>query len=414
MIQILKQILVFLQVGILYLFYKCNYIPFYIFVKNVSTKLTNLSYYYIKIFQWQLQDTYMNDNELDEFFTNFTNNVPYNNSQINRQLIFDIILFARQNNYELTIENHFLPVNSGTIALVWKGKLNNKNVAIKIIRNNIINEIKHCVNTTCFLIDLIRFVSFGYFDNTSFINIIRENESKLLEQCNFSNEAENIDLFYNIYKNSDTIVIPKVYREFTEYNNTVLIMDFIDGKHANQLTNEEKIKFAPVYNFFYNDSIFAKNICHSDLHIGNVVFIKTADNIYKIGIYDFGLVYKLTKQESKKLFKLLTMLSNKNRRGIIETLVDFSMASENKEKRDLLVECLLTKDIFFENISIDFKQINIIFKEGFKHNLLVNKNSSAILLSFISSIYLSKIFADNKSIAKTFKNYLYSDTIKCD
>jgi predicted unusual protein kinase regulating ubiquinone biosynthesis (AarF/ABC1/UbiB family) len=221
-------------------------------------------------------------------------------------------------------------------------------------------------------------------------------------------------LFYNCYKNSDNIVIPNVYQYFTNYNNNVIVMDFIEGLNASQLTNEDKIKFAPVYNFFYNDSIFVKHICHSDLHIGNVIFIKTSDNEYKIGLYDFGLIYKLTKQESKKLFKLLTMLSNNNRRGVIETLVDFSLLSNNKDKQLFLVESLLTKDIFLHDKPMDFHEINIIFQEGYKHNLQINKNTSAILLSFISSLYLSKIFADNKSITKTFKNFLYNDTIICN
>lgn len=408
-----KQLLVFTQIGILYILYKLNYISFHFFVKNTCIKLTSLSYYYIKIFQWQIQDKYLNDNELDEFFKTYTNHVPYHNNQIDYNLLNNIILYAKQNNDKLTILNDFQPINSGTIALVWKGTLNGNQVAIKIIRNDIENEITHCVNVTCFLLNLINFFTFNLFNDSS-SNIIRENETNLLEQCNFHNEVQNIKLFYNFYKDSDTIVIPNVYQYFTDYSKKIIIMDFIEGLNASELTNEDKTKFAPVYNFFYNDSIFVKNICHSDLHIGNVVFIKTSDNDYKIGIYDFGLIYKLTKQESKKLFKFLTMLTNNNRRGVIETLVDFSLLSTNKDKQNLLVECLLTKDIFLEGRPMDFQEINIIFQEGYKHNLKINKNTSAILLSFISSIYLSKIFADNKSITKTFKNFLYNDTIICN
>ena len=275
--QFFKQLLVFTQIGILYILYKLNYISFHFFVKNTCIKLTNLSYYYIKIFQWQIQDKYLNDNELDDFFKKYTNHVPYNNSQIDYTLLNNIILYAQQNNDKLTILNDFQPINSGTIALVWKGTLNGKQVAIKIIRNNIVNEIKHCVKVTCFLLNLINFLTFNLFNDSS-ANIIKENENKLLEQCNFINEVDNIILFYNFYKDSDIIVIPNVYQYFTNYNNKIIIMDFIEGLNASELTNQDKTKFAPIYNFFYNDSIFVKNICHSDLHIGNVVFIKTKNN----------------------------------------------------------------------------------------------------------------------------------------
>jgi len=408
-----KQLIIFSQIGILYFLYKFNYISFNYFVKNTCIKLTNLSHYYIKIFQWQIQDKYLNNEELDDFFKTFTNNVPYSSKQIDYTLLNNIMLVAQQNNDKLTILNQLQPINSGTIALVWKGILNEQPVAIKIIRNNIENEIKQCVNITCFLVYLINFFTFNLFNDSS-TNVIKENLDKLLEQCNFHNEVENINIFYNYYKHSDNIIIPKVYHYFTQFNNKVIVMDFIQGLNATQLTNQDKNKFAPIYNFFYNDSIFVKNICHSDLHIGNIVFIKTSEEKYKIGIYDFGLIHKLTKQDSKKLFKFLTMLTNNNRKGVIETLVEFSIIYDNSDKKILLVNSLLNKHIFLENKSADFQEINIIFQEAYKHNLTINKNTSAILLSFISSLYLSKIFADNKSITKTFKNFLYNDTIACN
>ncbi len=411
---IIQQIFTFFQISYFYLLYKLNFISFHNFVKFTCIKLTKLSYYYIKIFQWQMQDKYLIDNELDDFFRQFTNNVPYNNTQINYQLLQDIITFS---NDQLTIHNDLQPINSGTIALVWKGTYNGQQVAIKIIRDGVENEIKQCIQISCFFIYIFNLLV-NFNNNNSYTFFIKENESNLLEQCNFNIEAQNIETFYNLYSNSSSIVIPKVYKEFTKFNSQVIVMDFIDGFSADKLTNENKPKFASIYNFFYNDSIFVKNICHSDLHIGNIVFIEDIDlngiTNYKIGIYDFGLIYKLTKQESKKLFKILTMLNNNNRKGIIETLVDFSLITDDTNKRQLLIESSMKLPIFMKDVPIDFNQINIMFKEAFKHNLMVNKNSSFILLSFLSSIYLSKIFAINKSVTQTFKHFLYSDTIKCD
>lgn len=405
---LIKQICIFLQVLTYYFYYKLNIISFHSFIKNSCIELTKLSYYYIKIFQWQIQDRYLNDSTLDDFFKQFTNNVPYNNNHIDTNLLKSLTQFYPQ----LHIPN-LQPSNSGTIALIWKGKLNNKDVAIKIIRKNITQEIQECINITCFLLKIYNFITFNFYNNSN-INIIKQNEIKLLEQCNFNSEINNLQIFYKAYQNDNQIIIPNVYPEFTHFNNNVIVMDFIQGISAYELTNEDKQLFAPIFNFFYNDSLFVKNLCHSDLHIGNITFIKSSDNSYKIGLYDFGLIYQLTKIESKQLFKLLTMLINKNRLGTIKTLVDFSLVTNHPNEKENLINNLLNLPIFLEHQPFDFTQLNIIFKESYKYNIQINTNSASILLAFMSSLYLSKIFADDKSVTKTFKNFLFNDIISCN
>jgi len=407
--QIIKHISIFIQLLFFYSLYKLKYVDFNWLIKNSCIKLTKLSYYYIKILQWQLQNKYLSDSDLEDFFKKYTDNVPFSDENIDYKLLDDLELYASNNGYKLNIINRN-PIGSGTVAIIWKGYLNDNPIAIKILRKNIENEIKNCFNVI-FILSLF----YNCFRFRQFYQAIKDNQENMLEQCNFNNEVNNIDLFYNIYKNSELVVIPQVYKEFTNNYKNVIIMDFIDGYKFNQLTNEDKQQFAKAYNYFYNDSIYIKQICHGDLHVGNVVFIKTADNQYKIGVYDFGLVYKLTKLEATLFCKYMIMMINNDKKGIIEALIGFAFVNNDNEKKMKCINILLEKNIFIKGKTSGFNDVSEIFKEALKCNFkITNKNSFAILLSITSSLYLSTNFGINGSIANTFNNFLIDDTIRCD
>src|SRR5437879_3710666 len=91
-----------------------------------------ISYFviYVKIFQWMnvKKPGYFNEIIFD-YLKELVNNVPYTKYDIKD----DVITNLEENGFKIDK----IPINSGTISLVYVGYLNNEKYAIKIKRTNI-------------------------------------------------------------------------------------------------------------------------------------------------------------------------------------------------------------------------------------------------------------------------------------
>ena len=114
-----------------------------------------------------------------------------------------IWIYAKNQN--VIIENN--PINSGTIAIVFKGQYDNKNIIIKLKRKNINNILKNSISLMSTIAFIVKFTYYRYLKIDLFIET---NMVYLFEQINFINEMNNIDTFYNNFKDNNEIVIPKV------------------------------------------------------------------------------------------------------------------------------------------------------------------------------------------------------------
>ena len=55
---------------------------------------------------------------------------------------------------------------------------------------------------------------------------------------------------------------------------------------------------------------------HADLHCGNILFIKNPNNIYQIGVLDFGIVYNIDKNIRDNLLKIFVNLFQEDTKTI--------------------------------------------------------------------------------------------------
>ena len=78
--------------------------------------------------------------EIKEFIRSFADNVPYTSLDIESTQIEEIILVAESNNHTLIVNT--IPINSGTIAIVYEGTLDDKPVILKQLLKLLVGEVE--------------------------------------------------------------------------------------------------------------------------------------------------------------------------------------------------------------------------------------------------------------------------------
>ncbi len=119
------------------------------------------------------------------------------------------------------------PIASGSIAQVYKGVLEGKPVAVKILRPNLIDTINidlSILNDFKPVMKKILGVG-GNFDIDAFLLEIRE---MLTREVDLIIEAVNMRRFEDNFKNVKNISVPRIYPDYCSIN--ILTMEFISGK----------------------------------------------------------------------------------------------------------------------------------------------------------------------------------------
>lgn len=402
--------------------YKCGFIAFEDAVICICDSFIHENYIFTKVVQWGVQEIYDDANinsydKLKEYFSTFSNRVPYTQDELKHTtlLINNAIQYACARNDELVIENengcdYYIPMNSGSVALVFKARLNGTFVVIKILRPNIRNKIKEDVDILLSIFEntVIKKVM-NYYIKLNFKTFISSNVELLLKQCDFSYEIKNAELFKNNFKNKKNIIIPAFYPHFTETFEDIIIMEYLDGPVAKNISLEHLNKyFEPLQSFFF-DSSFRYKILHGDFHLGNIIIMNDGKNI---GIIDFGIVYFLTDEISNKLFDVMIIsikltdvkYLKKNLKNVIEMICSDESQHENilkKVKEDKKFIRMLQSKYFSSNILI--KIINKIMSLD---NVDLNSNMCQLMLSTMSGLQTIEYTNNNNSIEYMLKEYM--------
>jgi ubiquinone biosynthesis protein len=265
--------------------------------------------------------------------------VPYNIETIKKDLPTNLSIESKS-------------ISNGSIATVHLGKYNEKEVIIKVKRDNIETQIK---NT------LFYWEYFAYF--SSFIPVIKKfnfyQKFKILKrivlsQCDFITEIESLQSFKKSYSN--LIKIPKVYPEVS--NNNFIVMEYLPGISMDNMletvTKDEKKEMIKIFYGFLVSSINIKGLFHCDLHSGNFSWKKENGQIQLI-LYDFGMVGKLSPDKLTVLNNFYYNLITKNLDKTIESLNNIIIKnniineSDNKlfnfELRSILIDKFKNKQI---------------------------------------------------------------------
>ena len=377
-------------------------------LKNSSRKLYNTNKFSIKLFQVLSSTVGILTNEEISCLKEYTDNSPYTSNDIDTTVLKTLKEVGKINNeYMITLESDInSPIHSGMVALVYKGRMENgKSVVIKVLRNKINEILVRDYESIQFLLDII-----VYFFNSvagSLIDVFAEFKSSIIAQTGFSEEQDNLLRMRSNFKNVNQIVIPYVYEIFNKTNENIIVMDYIDGKTIFELRDIENEKYAVIIFEMMTKSILYDGMFHGDLHPGNILFLKE-DEEYKVGMIDFGIIEKITREDQYGFFKLVKNIylgydeTIKNLDEFIETFIGPIETIKGLKKDDYeMLTDLIRKNVidclFYDHSCLNISNLYILNSNISKYGLTINKNISKSIIAFVIADRLCVKLSPNKT-----------------
>ena len=146
----------------------------------------------------------------------------------------------------------------------------------------------------------------------------------IYEEMDYTNESENLKKIKKDMENSNKVIVPTVYDDFSSKN--ILTMEYLPGiKVTNvQALDEKGIDreqlVIDVHKVFFT-MLLKHSIFHADPHPGNISV--TDDG--KLILYDYGMVGRINNETRFKLIRLYLALVEKNPPRVVNAMNDLSM-----------------------------------------------------------------------------------------
>ena len=306
---------------------------------DVSKRLAAKNMMYVKVFQAFATNRNIVSHELNEFFSEYTDNVKYTPDEYDIKELKE--LEARSCEcwpyQQLRIENEYTPIKSGLMSLIFKGYIGGAPIVVKYLRKNISKNFNASMNNLVVFAKITKY--FPYLRTLNVENLILQNIVCMNDQVCFRKELANIKTYYNSWKDYEYVKIPMPYSDYTEkVNPDVVVMEYIDGIKITEIAPEDNDAFGKVLASFNGKAAFCTSIFHGDLHPGNILFIKSSSPpTHKIGILDFGIIGHLSRTDQEVLFKSMKYTYQRKYHKIIDIIMscDISECIHNGEEDDV-------------------------------------------------------------------------------
>jgi predicted unusual protein kinase regulating ubiquinone biosynthesis (AarF/ABC1/UbiB family) len=268
-------------------------------ISRLAHRLASANILYVKVFQSIALNFNWIDTDAYNILLHFTDNAPWSSEEIDKATLLQI---AESQN--LIFPDGIYPMNSGMISLVFNAvNQENKQFVIKIKRIDIERRLHEAIENLLFVVKCIAYIPIVRDSKIS--EIIHKSIDVIRFQTNFVEEVQNMITVQQNCIHLKYIQIPHVYQDVTNDYPNAIMMDYLPGNTIYNVDEADYEEFAKLFYKFTLITVFVHGFAHGDLHCGNVLFIKdTTTNEYKLGILDFGIVYKIDPKFKERLFDI--------------------------------------------------------------------------------------------------------------
>ncbi len=197
------------------------------------------------------------------------------------------------------------PIASASIAQVHRAKLlSGEVVAVKVQRPSIGLRMQTDLELLRYAASLLEavFEEGALYAPTGIVDAFAE---ALAKELDFENEAENIAAFTKANAGRDYLVIPAVFG--THSAKTVLTLQMLEGEKIRSIDlarHDAKLLANRIIEGSFHQ-LFTDGLFHGDPHPGNILVLEGE----RIGLLDFGMVGRLTRQMQENLILLVVAVS---------------------------------------------------------------------------------------------------------
>ncbi len=284
------------------------------------------------------------------------------------------------------------PVAAASMAQAHKAKTREgENVIVKVQRPGITEQLRADLSVLHYLARALEAVieEVGVYTPTG---IIEEFDKAVHEELDFLNEAANIRAFYKNYVGITHTRIPKVYEDLTA--RTVLTMEYFDAPnltHAN-LDEEGKKTIAKTILEGAFKQLFEDGLFHGDPHPGNLLVLEGP----VLGLIDFGLVGRVTRQMQDTLVQLVLAIGLKDSESVARLLYRLGTPDTRTNLMAFRtdIDAILTtymptslKDVNTRHLLADILNLAVKFKIRIPREFAILSRASIAIEGVLRSLY---------------------------
>ncbi len=216
------------------------------------------------------------------------------------------------------------PLATASIAQVHRATLKDgAEVVLKIQRRGIARKIRSDLNILDFFAGQVE-AEFPEAAGLDLRGVLREFDRSLRAELDFTTEARNTRRFKADFAEVDFVVIPELVAELS--TERVLCMEFLDDLKIRQARDQgmDMARIGERYLHTAYTMLFENGFFHGDLHPGNVLVLPGE----RLGILDFGMVGRLTRDMKDALVSLLFALERGDHRTVARIFFDIAVKEQ--------------------------------------------------------------------------------------
>ena len=280
------------------------------------------------------------------------------------------------------------PIASASIGQVHVARIRGgKKVAVKVQYPNINRVVRTDLKTLRRIMAIVqRFVPYQGLDN-----VYREIRAIVLEELDFTGEAENIEIISGHLRDQPNVGFPKVVHQFT--TRRVLCTEFMPGAKINDIDELERMgidrsRLARLVIEAYCQQIFHHGIYHADPHPGNILVAPGP----VIQFIDFGAVAEVSPKMRHGMLNFLQGAINRDTSKITSALREMGFIAHKSDPKiyDRVVEYFHAR--FHEEVkleSFNLKDIKLDPSKGIE-NLADLRQMDISLRDMTSNFHVPK------------------------